>query len=190
MGIAEVCLFAILAPQSTEDSPDFGSIRQGPLPNQNSLRWSLDNNFRAWHLWFFILGIHALLAVFLVGNRIANTLILSDFDPQLYSLAGEYMQWMRDDKFGATMGTFASIISAGLMVLFVHLSKSTEKKGVRTLCMVLYVGLFIPPICLFRNVILDAERQRQRADEVVFALEKKSAESPRDEVSTGTKSSP
>lgn len=188
MGIVEFCLFAILAPG--EDGvlgqvPEEDRTKEWLVKHLEPLRKFLGNksrllrlqflfdermvtDFRAWHLWFFVLGIHALLAVLLIGNRIENTLIPTDFDPRLYSLANEYMQWMLADKFGATIGTVASIISGFLMLIAVHLFKSTKKTRIKICSVVLYIALFIPPIGLFCHVIKDAERQRQRADQIVF----------------------
>jgi hypothetical protein len=197
MGITEFCLFAILLPRQdtatyeseTNNSPTTNWLREhfklcrSYLETKSRsihLQFLFDKyagkNFHAWHLWFFVLGIHAFLAVLLVSNRLANTDLTNDFDPKLCSLAPQYMQWMHDDKFGAIIGTGMSIASGILMLVAVNWFRSVTagtkentkyRKTKIASSALLYVVLFILPTYIFYSVITKAEEQRQIADKEV-----------------------
>jgi hypothetical protein len=158
MGIAEFCLFAVLAPRENRDA-------QG---KDNGV----DNKLGAWNFWYLVLGIHAMLAAFLVRNRIANTDVERDFVPQLKDLAKEYMGWMVDDKKGATTGMILFSIIGVLMIAAMVLiaRKWKTKKLAYTIYGIPYLLLAILPIIIYWGVINDAERQRQRTDEVISGL--------------------
>ena len=180
MGIVEFCLFAILAPrpyfggEEEEPTKDYAwdwLVAKYPYLNNVQIK-SFRKNFRAWHLWFFVLAIHTLLAVFLTRNRLANMGVLVDCEPRLCCLAAKLKGWIENDRFGATMATTFSTLSGILMVLFLQKYKSAEGKGKRTIFLwaLLYVLLFVFPIYKLSSVISDAENQRQETDNIVFRL--------------------
>lgn len=184
MGIVEFGLFAVLAPRyfgSEEEDLGKDHVKEWlgkKFPRLRDRSKSFRENFHAWHLWFFLLALHTLLAVFLVKNRIANTDILNDFEPKLCCLATKLKGWIDDDKFGAIMATIFSTISGVLMVWFIQKYKSAERDKKRRLWAVLYVLLFIFPIYKLSAVINDAENQRQETDAIVFRLEQNPNEPP------------
>jgi hypothetical protein len=154
MGITEFCLFAILFPRQDlddrEDDADDG-----------------DNKVKPWHFWFFAQATHALLAVLLVLNRIYNTDPVSDFDKTLQPLATEYMQWMRGDVIGASIGTVVFTLLGLLTIYFVRRSQKFPER--RRRYRVIGAGLVLFPIFIYSMVIYQADKQRQRTDEFVFS---------------------
>jgi hypothetical protein len=150
MGIAEFCLFAVLSPQRILGDQD-----------------DTDNGAKLWHYWFFAQAIHALLAAFLVLNRIYHTDPVNDFDKTLQPLATEYMEWMRGDVIGASIGT---VMFTGLGVLTVYLMRRSQKSpDRRRLFNAICAGLVLIPIFIYSMVIYQANQQRQRTDEYVFS---------------------
>ena len=159
MGITEVCLFSILSPRLN---------RVDPNPDLNKRV-----SFEPWHWWLLVLAIHALLAVFLVWNRISLTDIVNDFDLQLQPLAKEYMQWMHDDRFGAAIG-FGWFFGLWMLMTLVIRRVKFFRCGLRYAT--LYAFLALLPIGIYSLVVYNAEKQRQRTDEFVFSVPTKSVE--------------
>jgi hypothetical protein len=127
MGIAEFCLFAILSPRRIVDQDD-----------------DADNGVQLWHYWFFAQAAHALLAVLLVLNRIYHTDPINDFDKTLQPLATKYMEWMRGDVIGASIGT---VLFTGLGFLTIYLMRRAKKSpDSRRLFNAICAGLILIPI--------------------------------------------
>ncbi|PYS21262.1 MAG: hypothetical protein DMF72_18030 [Acidobacteria bacterium] len=142
MGIVEFGLFAVLYPRKGLDGKD--------------IRWA--NGTEPWHLWPFANALHALLAVFLVLNRIYNTDPIKDFEPRLQPLASQYMDWMRGDWKGA-LGTAIVITILGYFTLPLARKKSRW-----------YLAFCFLPVVVYAGVVNMAEHQRQLTDDYVFGL--------------------
>ncbi len=155
MGIAEFCLFAILAPRKNSDSV------------------VLSRGLETWHFWPFFNAAHVGLAVLLIWNRIYNTDTVKDYVPELRPLADKYMDWMRGDRIGAGVTTVILIV-IGFVTL--RLARKASEHPGRKRYWRTYAVLSILPIIIYINVIRMAEDQRQQTDQYVFDL--KSAPNP------------
>lgn len=136
MGIAEFGLFFILSP--VEKQPNL------------------------WQWWFFVLAIHAFLAVGLVHNRIGNTQS-EDFSDDLQDLAREYQTWMFEGRKGALIAT----VLAAFLGWFTVSALPCLVDGIWYA--ISYWILTVPFIIIFLSVIRNADRQRQRMDQLVFS---------------------
>ena len=159
MGITEFCLFAILAPQL------FGVI--APQEDNTKQKSQSDGEIEPLRYWFFVLALHAGLAVLLVLNRIYLTDKVNDFAPELQELASEYMGWMKMDVIGAGV---SCIFFIGFGIWTRYLMRQHSKFPDRKRYMRIFVVLTIIPILGYAKVIWDAESQRQQTDKVVFSL--------------------
>lgn len=146
MGIMEFLMFAILAPRHTRTDEDF----------------RIKGKVEPWHLWPFLNAVHALMAVFLVLNRIHNTDPINDFAPTLRPLASEYVGWMWNDVYGATAGFVIMTILGFLTIFFVQKDKTWSKY--------VYTAFAIIPLIVYTNVIIQANAQRVRTETVAFSL--------------------
>jgi hypothetical protein len=157
MGITEFVLFAILAPQKRYDSEP---VEYKPI--------------QPWNYWFFAHAIHGLLAFFLVWNRISNTDVVRDFQPELRPLGAEYLQWIKLDRIGAFKG-FAMFTVLGILTLL--LARRVQARPPKRLHY-LWCGIFcllpLVPLGIYCKVVYDAEKQRERTDQVVFELKESS----------------
>ena len=156
MGIMEFCLFAILAPRRTVD--DKGMQKDVTIFEHGTVE--------PWHLWPFLNAIHALLAVFLVLNRISNTDPINDYAPNLRPLAAEYVSWMWNDVSGAGRGVVVFSVIGVLTILLVKYSARKSKVWPKYVCS----ALAIVPIVFYSIVVYQANGQRERTETVVFSL--------------------
>jgi hypothetical protein len=159
MGITEFCLFAILAPRI------FGVLK--PQENNDKQKVQSESEIEPWHYWFFVLALHADLAVLLVLNRIYLTDKVNDFAPELQDLASQYIGWMKMDVIGAG-GSCVAFIIFGLWTR--RLMRKRQKHQDRKIYSRIFVVLTLLPIIVYGKVILDAESQRQQTDKAVFSL--------------------
>lgn len=143
MGVIEFCLFAVLAPQMSDSE-------------------NKDRKIDLFNYWFFVLALHALLAVLLVGNRIANTSVTDDFAQELRPLANEYVGWMYADLIGASAGFIMFSIFGWLTLRARRKSGAFPKK--------LFARLSIVPIVIYLIVMIQAQSQYQRTDQVISGL--------------------
>jgi hypothetical protein len=121
---------------------------------------------KPWHFWFSILGLHALLAVWLVKNRLKNT-SPEDFAPDLRDFAkAEYEEWMKKDIVAAGKGFVMSSVffgitcflwaTAGRRLGFLHVGSEWGNWA-------LFI-LSIPPAFSIGNVARVATRQLEKLD--------------------------
>jgi hypothetical protein len=149
MGILEFCLFATLIPRRSPDGRDV----------------TLYKNIEPWHLWPFFNAAHASLAVLLVLNRISMTDPINDFQPNLRPLAAEYMSWMRGDVSGALIGVGVFFALGVITLIFVRLAQKPRRWPIFA-C----TALALIPLFIYSMVVREANKQRQRTEEVVFSL--------------------
>jgi membrane protein insertase Oxa1/YidC/SpoIIIJ len=143
MGIDEFCLFAILSPKY------FLVDSINPL---------------IWRWWLIVVGFHLLLAVGLVHNRIRNSSLLNDFEPEMQKLATEYHLWIRKDRKAAAAG-------AGLAFVFGCFALTMLPLWFQGACyFIIYDLLAVPFIFIFAYACWRSDQQRQRIDEYVFTL--------------------
>jgi hypothetical protein len=160
MGITEFCLFAVLAPRL------FGI--QSPQGNSDEQKGDSDSEIESFpYYWFFVLALHAGLAVLLVLNRIYLTDKVNDFAPELRGLASEYVGWMWQDVIGAGVSCIFFIIF-GLVTR--RLMREPQSSPKRKRYVRILVVLTLLPTLAYMKVIYDAEQQRQRTDKEVFRL--------------------
>lgn len=131
MGLVEFALFGLLSPKQFPSAP--GSV----LP--------------AWRNWFLALALHPALAVCLVGNRIAQTHIVEDYEQQLRPLAEQYIGWMWNDFYGASI--------VAVLALAVWFWSRREWIGEREAL----VASALFAVVLF-SVVYEADSQRQVID--------------------------
>jgi len=129
------------------------------------LLWAKDD---AWRPWIFALAGHTLIAVFLVRNRIAQTLEV-DFDETLQqlvvngtqrNLVKDYMTWMEKDKKGATFGTIMSLVFG--FGAFAFWCTGHNFAGNITVTVAASITTII--LCF---VVKDADKQRREIDKFV-----------------------
>lgn len=143
IGIAELFLFAILSP-----------IKGGTL--------ELEEQSNLWQWWFFVLAIHASLAVGLIHNRIVNTRC-EDFTSDLQDLACEYKTWMSESRKGALIAVVLATVF-GFLTVFA-LPMLFDRSG--TDYAISYGLLTVLFIVIYVDIIRTADRQRQRIDQLV-----------------------
>jgi len=151
MGISEFCLFAILSPKEYWH------------PATPVRAMQEDDELGSWRYWLFVHAIHALLAVGLVANRLAQTDPVLDFDGRLRPLALEYVGWMKEDLRGAAFGT---VIFSLLGLLTLYLAKR-EKRAHKKRYVRIVAALSLVPIIIYSMVTYQAGKQRDRTDEFV-----------------------
>jgi hypothetical protein len=151
IGIVEVCMFTILSPRILLQR-ESDTTSDGVLPPRS---------FRHWAYWFVFSAMHAFLAVFLVWNRMSLTHVDLDFSADLRSLGLEYVGWMKGDVIGASVGTVLSAVSACILL---RKKKNTLRWS---------VALTLIPIVVFVCVSVQADHQRSRTNDVIFAQDHK-----------------
>lgn len=109
-----------------------------------------------WRWWFFIAAFVLICAVLITHNRLMVTKVTEDFTPDLQDLGHEMLEWIKEDRKGAWVGTFVALaLFAGTWVW--PLGNNW-----------LSAALAVPFILIFIKVIRDAEKQRARIEEFVF----------------------
>src|SRR5205085_3617881 len=158
MGITEFCLFAILALRLFGILPPQGNEQKGHSESEIE---------RLPYYWFFVLALHAGLAVLLVLNRIYLTDKANDFTPELQDLASKYVGWMWKDVIGAGASCVFLIIFGLVTRRFMRERQRfpKRKRYVR-----IFVVLTLLPTLAYMKVNYDAEQQRQYTDKEVFRL--------------------
>jgi hypothetical protein len=146
-------------------------------------RWA---NWMAWHSWFLILWIHPFLAIWLVWNRMALTDLANDYEPCLYkvslgghqtvSLPAQYMDWMGQDRIGATIASAVFLVCGICSLIAIHGFKSAPKLYSqllrrKSLWAIFYLIGFLIPIYLPCYVVHTADKQRREAEDEIFKLE-------------------
>ena len=117
-----------------------------------------------WHHWFSILGLHSLLAVLLIQNRLKNTILEEDFSPNLFPLGLELVKWLRKDQIGAGIATVSSLIIwlAMITVGWPYLGPPYADLTHTVLAGLAGILLLLP--------ILSADHQRHYVDKFVSTL--------------------
>lgn len=132
MGILEAMLFGVL------------------LPEYDSCR----------HCWFLFFFLHAGVAVFLIINRLRNSVLAEDFDDNTRPVGALMEKWLRRDRLGA--GAFAVAALLIWIVLFFVAPKDRAPQIQMWSALAIGIGLIKP--------VMDAARERREIDKAISAL--------------------